>query len=120
MPVRWCPDQHLTFLRGISGEPLSFTDDAVLFCYKGLKLTFRQKDEIEIFSEIYQSHLYAMPFSAHSIVLDIGANIGLASLYFACHPSVAHVESFEPFALTFAILQETLQSNPELARKITP
>jgi len=53
-----------------------------------------------------------------SVVWDIGANVGAASLIFAQNPNVAHVYSYEPMPHTFACAQRTLSGNPTLAPKI--
>jgi FkbM family methyltransferase len=54
-----------------------------------------------------------------SIVWDIGANIGVASLIFAQNPNVSHVYAYEPLPHTFACTQRTLRANPALASRIT-
>lgn len=53
-------------------------------------------------------------------VLDIGMNMGVASLYFAQNPNIATIYSYEPFVPTYNLGMQNLKSNPELARKIIP
>ena len=53
-------------------------------------------------------------------VLDIGMNVGVASLYFAQNPNIAKVYSYEPFAPIYNIGMQNLELNPALAQKIIP
>lgn len=55
---------------------------------------------------------------ANSVVWDIGANIGTASLLFAHSPNVTHIYGYEPMPHTFACAQHSLEMNPSLAPKI--
>ena len=66
------------------------------------------------------SECYGFASQDEYIVLDIGLNIGIASLYFANNPKVAHVYGFEPFPETFMQAQVNLTNNPALAAKVTP
>ena len=52
------------------------------------------------------------------IVIDVGLNIGLASLYLAQKDFVKNVYGFEPFLPTFKIAQKNMKLNPRLTRKI--
>jgi FkbM family methyltransferase len=56
--------------------------------------------------------------SAPTHVLDIGANIGEISLYFAQLSEVQYVRSIEPMPSNIAILSSNLRKNPGLAPKI--
>lgn len=54
-----------------------------------------------------------------SVVWDIGANLGVASLIFAQHPKVVHIYAYEPMLHTFECAQRSLAANSSLAPKIT-
>jgi len=54
-----------------------------------------------------------------TVVWDIGANIGVASLIFAQNPNVSHVYAYEPMPHTFSCAIRSLQANPALSGKIT-
>ena len=54
------------------------------------------------------------------IVVDIGMNVGFASLYFASIPQVTRVFSFEPFKPTFEDALVNLSLNPSISDKIQP
>jgi len=46
-----------------------------------------------------------------STILDIGANIGNHSLYWARHSGAKRIHSFEPLPMTYRILQENIRLN---------
>jgi FkbM family methyltransferase len=54
----------------------------------------------------------------NSVVWDIGANIGTASLIFAQNPNIAHIYAYEPMPHTFSCAQRSLALNPSLTPKI--
>ncbi len=54
-----------------------------------------------------------------TVVIDMGMNVGIASLYFASRENVAKVYSFEPFAPTYGKALENIKLNPVFAKKIT-
>src|ERR1017187_4703817 len=51
--------------------------------------------------------------------IDIGANVGIASLSFALQPWVCQVTGFEPLKPTFEKALKHLDSNPTIAGKVT-
>ena len=53
------------------------------------------------------------------IVIDIGLNIGCASLYFAAKDFIEHIYAFEPFIPTLELARHNMRLNPALAKKIT-
>jgi FkbM family methyltransferase len=67
-------------------------------------------------NEVY--NFYGLP-NEKFVVIDIGLNIGLTSLYLANKEDVKIIYSFEPFAETFRQAEENLKLNPELAKKIS-
>ncbi len=80
--------------------------------------SLRNAEHLNMAREIFIDECYALSTSRPAVVIDIGANIGLASLYFAAQPRVERVYSFEPFPATYALLEGNVAANPELARKI--
>jgi FkbM family methyltransferase len=55
-----------------------------------------------------------------SIVWDIGANLGAASLIFAQNENVSHIYAYEPVPHTFAMAMRSFAANPRLSVKISP
>jgi FkbM family methyltransferase len=72
--------------------------------------------------DVYVSGHYQRLFAAAlpgSVVWDIGANIGVASLIFAQNLNVSHIYAYEPVPHTFACAKRSLCANPLLSEKIT-
>ncbi len=68
--------------------------------------------DIDVFTEIFRDRIYAPPpgFQPRTIV-DIGGNIGIASLYFSLLHPEARVEIFEPVPENLAILRRNVEQN---------
>ena len=78
-------------------------------------------EEFILLYEILAQGVYnVVPCRQSSIVLDIGMNVGLASLHFAAQPWVEAVWSYEPVPATYARALRNLERNPALAARITP
>jgi len=77
-------------------------------------------DGILIMEEIFKNDEYNFDAGCPSVVIDIGMNIGLASLYFAAKDDVVDVYGFEPFKPTFERAMFNFKINEEYASKIHP
>jgi len=76
-------------------------------------------EELFILSEIIVDGVYnAVSGSRGSVVIDIGMNVGFASLYFAAQPWVEAVWSYEPVPQTYARAVRNFERNPALAAKV--
>jgi len=62
--------------------------------------------------EIWGGHCYYSELESHQpYIIDVGAHIGLATLYFAKNYPTAQILSLEPNPLTFKILEENIWQN---------
>lgn len=86
----------------------------------GLLLSLQTSEEVFILSEVFLGGAYSMRSIRPTVVLDVGMNVGLASLYFALRPEVVRVHGFEPFPRTWERCLQNLSLNPGVAAKITP
>ncbi len=68
--------------------------------------------------EVLVDEVYNFACPGRTVLVDIGMNRGLASLYFANKETVQRVYAFEPFAPTLALARKNLALNPGLAEKI--
>lgn len=85
------------------------------------KVAVENEDELFILKEVFADGVYNLsPSAAGAVVLDIGMNVGFASLQFAAHPHVAAVWAYEPVATTYGRAIANFERNPELALKIKP
>lgn len=92
----------------------------VVLTVGGVSLYCRCRDDMNFIGEIFFENAYTIATGHDTCVIDVGMNIGLASLLFASRPQVKEVHSFEPFPTTFARASANLGLNPALAAKITP
>lgn len=53
------------------------------------------------------------------VVIDIGMNVGFATVCKARDPNVVHVYGFEPLLPTYRLARRNIEVNPELVHKIT-
>ena len=108
-------------LRNQAGAKFSLTAaDELLVQIGELTLHVQSEEDLYILLEIHVEGSYNLHSSRPAIVLDIGMNVGFASLAFAVMPNVRHVVSFEPFPSTFQQALVNFRLNPSLHSKITP
>jgi FkbM family methyltransferase len=75
-------------------------------------------EELFILHEIFVKRAYGFDFGERCVVIDVGMNVGVASLYFASFPQVDNVVGFEPFRPTLEQAKVNLGHNVNLSRKI--
>ena len=96
-------------------------EGSVFFIVDNLKLQVNTAEELFIINEIFFEGCYNFIVSSQSvIVLDIGMNVGFASVYFANKTYVDKVYGFEPFPQTYAAAEINLGYNLQQAEKIVP
>jgi len=86
------------------------------------RIALENVDDFLTTYDVYVSGHYDRLYSdatPGSVIWDIGANIGVASLIFAQNPNVSHIYAYEPMPHTFACAQRSLRANPVLAQKIS-
>jgi FkbM family methyltransferase len=86
------------------------------------RIALENVDDFLTTYDVYASGHYDRLESAAvpgSVVWDIGANIGVASLIFAQNPNVSHIYAYEPMPHTFECAMRSLRANPKLSAKIT-
>ncbi len=85
----------------------------------GLRVKVRNGEDLQVYTEIFIYNGYAFSINKQAICIDIGMNVGMASLFFASLPNVVEVHSFEPFQAPSARALQNFALNPNLAAKIT-
>lgn len=79
------------------------------------------EEELFILREVVANGVYnLLPSAPGAVVLDIGMNVGFASLQFAAQSQVAAVWSYEPVPATYGRALRNLDRNPDLSAKIRP
>lgn len=65
-----------------------------------------------LYREVFvRQHYYFQTLNSSPVILDCGANIGMASLYFKWLYPKAHVLAFEPDPATFQLLKQNIAKN---------
>jgi FkbM family methyltransferase len=76
--------------------------------------------EVEVLKEVALAGVYDATLPAGSVVLDVGMNTGITSLWLARQATVTRVYGYEPMPELFAQAQRQFAQNPVLADKICP
>lgn len=86
---------------------------------EGLLFKVASLSNMAVLYEIFIEKIYNIE-TAHDnlVVIDIGMNVGVASLYFASQPYVKKVYGYEPFPETFAEASINAVANPAMASKL--
>ena len=86
---------------------------------EGLVFKVASLSNMAVLYEIFIEKIYAID-APHSnlVVIDIGMNVGVASLYFAMQPYVKKVYGYEPFPATFEEASLNVAANPKFANKL--
>ncbi len=95
----------------------SILPDDVRINVGGIKMVALSEVDIGVVHEVFAELSYSFENSGEFLVLDVGANIGCASLYFASRYG-AEVWAYELVPSTAAIATRNLEMNPELASRI--
>lgn len=101
-----------------AGATFDFRAEKVFIALAGITARVEGAETLYILREIFLEGVYNVAPVAPALVIDIGMNAGIASLFFAAQPNVSRVVAFEPVASTYALAEENYALNPELARKV--
>lgn len=87
------------------------SDGNLLISFGDISIKVKSKDEFANVKEVYikQVYNYFINNEKRDIVIDIGMNIGDATLYFANRDNVEKVYGYEPFKETFLAAKENLK-----------
>jgi len=86
---------------------------------EGLAFKIASLSNMAVLYEIFIEKIYSIDTSKKDlVVIDIGMNVGVASLYFACQPYVKKVYGYEPFPETFAEASLNVSANPNYVSKL--
>jgi len=107
---------HL-FNRGIKILPSPY---GTMIEISQIKIYIKNIEDFQLIDEVFFRNIYNFVPQRDVCVLDIGMNVGFASLYFATMDYVKTVYSFEPFRAPFERALENFDLNPGLRAKIKP
>ena len=94
--------------------------DALFFDFDNKRIIISNVSDIFIINEIFVEKCYnfILPSEETITVIDVGMNVGLASLFFAENRQVDKVYGFEPFLPTYELAQQNFSYNPKISKKI--
>ncbi|RZK39381.1 MAG: FkbM family methyltransferase [Pedobacter sp.] len=89
-------------------------NDELVIEINGIKAYIESEEDLFIINEIFKEHCYGFFSNQKFILIDIGLNIGMSSLYFNKLDQILKIYSFEPVPNTFdkCIRNLELNNNP--------
>lgn len=83
-----------------------------VFKFKKYSITYFCKEELKILlKEIFQNRIYEIKLRSNPIIFDLGAHIGLSTLYFKEKYPNSKILCFEPNPNIFPLLEENIIQN---------
>jgi FkbM family methyltransferase len=95
-------------------------DNEQIATINGVSVYLPLRESCYIANEIFANNIYNFSYNIKMMAIDIGMNVGMASLYMAKLPNVLEIHSFEPFRTPFLRALDNFDLNKELSKKITP
>jgi FkbM family methyltransferase len=92
----------------------------VIANFRSTRFHVSSREDLQVMREIFVFNEYNIGSSRNKLVIDIGMNAGLASLFFTRDPSVVEVHSFEPFSLPYSRALTNFALNPDDQQRIRP
>ena len=86
----------------------------------GLDLEVQSVEDLQVLNEVFLANHYTVVLPRRSIAIDIGMNVGFASLALARNPDIETVFSYEPFATPFRRAARNFERNSGFSAKIHP
>ena len=103
-----------------NGFTFQVTEQDIIADFSGTRFHVYNAEDLQVLNEIFIHNEYNFITGRDKIVIDIGMNAGLASLFMARDPTVREVHAFEPFSLPHARALKNFALNPKTATKIMP
>ncbi|HLO81354.1 MAG TPA: FkbM family methyltransferase [Chitinophagaceae bacterium] len=101
-------------------EFFGLKDGHLMATVDGIQFRIDHDGSLFILDEIFAERLYDLRVNEDLVVVDVGMNVGIASLYFASQSNVKAVYGYEPLPETLAQAKTNFSLNPQLGSKITP
>jgi FkbM family methyltransferase len=102
------------------GAKILRSGNDIIADWMGIKVLTKSRDDLQLINEIFRNSSYNFTVKGEVCAIDVGMNVGMASLFFARMPQVRVVHSFEPFTRPFERALDNFALNPEICDKIHP
>jgi FkbM family methyltransferase len=109
-------------LRNSAGATFRLENEVIVSQISGLNLEITVTEDIYILWEIFCTGTYNFESRPDKswVVVDIGMNVGFASLFYCLNKAVTKVYGFEPFLPTYRQALRNIGLNRTLSDKIVP
>lgn len=99
---------------------LKITDhgEGLLIQILGIQIFVESAEELLIINEIFVERDYHFGSKSEVVVIDIGANIGIASIYFSLLDCVDKIYAFEPVNKTYTQAKYNFELNNQFTKNI--
>jgi FkbM family methyltransferase len=105
----------------LSGAEILPTSEAGLIVkWRGIILLVENAEDFVLINEILKDNSYNFIVPGDVCVIDVGMNVGIASLFMATNDAVSVIHAFEPFSRPFARALKNFSLNPAISAKIRP
>ncbi len=111
----WAPFAQykgISFFGMVNGELITVVDS--------IRFRIDHDGSLFILDEIFAERLYDLRVDEDLVVVDVGMNVGIATLFFASWSNVKAVFGYEPLPDTFLQATHNFSINPSLSSKINP
>jgi len=102
--------------QGINIVPVG---DEVYAVSAGIRIRLQHREEIQVLREVLIAREYNFVSNKDILVIDIGMNSGITTLFLASRAYVKEVHSFEPFSVPLGRARFNIAQNPEFGQKVT-
>ena len=111
-------DKYFELFRFSGYRVKRLKDKSIDILGKNLVIRGKADNTLWTANEILCNTKYDFSINEPYIMIDIGANLGITSLYFSQNPYIKQIYAFEPFTSTFNQAVNNLRLNSNLAKKI--
>jgi FkbM family methyltransferase len=94
-------------------------DEELIAGIDNIEMYINNDEDLILIEEIFFANDYNIVPSRNSIAIDVGMNVGMASLTLASNPKIDAVFSYEPFLTPFHRAVKNFRRNPLIKNKIT-
>ncbi len=125
--ISWPQHQHLLnhffglkALEGRGGKLSISQDNIPTLSLAGMNFLLPDSMSIEVLKEVILARVYDAQLPEGSVVLDVGMNTGITSLWLARQPEVQRIYAYEPMPDLFDQAQRLFALNEGPGEKISP
>ncbi len=110
--------ERINVLKSLADARITDHNGDIVVELQDLKLLVDSGEELFTIEELFLHRVYDFDILTPVVMIDIGMNVGFASLMFAARANVVAVYAFEPLRVTFQQAQRSFELNPNCSKKI--